>query len=139
MWYANQVIEEVYFGKAKDVVGELRSKSYHSLHDIANTNEYPRSCSSVRDEQGQGCSIGDDQVPAEVVCSLTRIRAELLFSRLLSKRHLSRYVACVQWFLVIQVVLFLVHKLDFIVAILPCPHNFSRTDAFLFGLNRRVS
>ena len=26
MWYANQVIEEVYFGKAKDVVGELRSK-----------------------------------------------------------------------------------------------------------------
>lgn len=121
--YANQSIEEVYFGKAKDVVGELRSKLYRSLQFADNPNDNSRSCSFVRDEQGQGCSTGNDQVPAEVVCLLTRIRAELLFSRLLSKRHLSRYVACVQWFLVIQVVLSLVHKLRFIIAILPCLHD----------------
>lgn len=81
-------IEEVYFGKAKDVVGELRSEFSPLRHTMNNANRIPRPCTFVRDEQGQGCSPGDDQVDAEVaswrsVC----LALDSVYCALFSFRH----------------------------------------------------
>lgn len=63
-------LEEVYFGKAKDVVGELRSKLL-ALADWedATANMIDRSGTALRDEPGSRDATRDDQGHAEMIAS----------------------------------------------------------------------
>lgn len=63
-------LEEVYFGKAKDVVGELRSKLL-ALADWedAIANMIHRSSIALGDEPGSCDATRDDQGHAEVIAS----------------------------------------------------------------------
>ena len=55
-------IEEVYFGKAKDVVGDLRSKLYGFSACLFNSNTQLRYCAAIRDQPRTGRSSRDDQL-----------------------------------------------------------------------------
>lgn len=60
--------EEVYFGKAKDVVGELRSmcRPCMWISGCSPANDPNRPCSSVRDQQRSGHASGNDRIDAAI-------------------------------------------------------------------------
>jgi hypothetical protein len=75
------LLQEVYFGKAKDVVGDLRSMCMVDFGEGRSANVMCRYSVAQPDEQGQGDAEGDDQqygpVRLVVVCNEhTRITNE---------------------------------------------------------------
>lgn len=54
------LLQEVYFGKAKDVVGDLRSKHIQAIHGSYRTNGISRHSSAQPNEPRPGNTARDD-------------------------------------------------------------------------------
>lgn len=60
------LLQEVYFGKAKDVVGDLRSEFSRPYSFRIEANNHDRHTSDLRNEQRPGTAKGDDQQHAAI-------------------------------------------------------------------------
>jgi hypothetical protein len=67
------LLQEVYFGKAKDVVGDLRSMDLMMQCKIF-ADSSRRYSSTQPDQQGQGDTEGDDQQHGQIVACVIRAR-----------------------------------------------------------------